>query len=58
MHVLYAGCDSKYAVAKIVIFEIVYLQALAKWVWNLLHLMYIVSHTAAYVSSCRLSEAG
>lgn len=49
---------TKIAVAKIVIFEIVYLQAPAKWVWNLLHLMHIVSHTAAYVSSCRLSEAG
>lgn len=37
---------------------IVYLQAPAKRVWNLLHLMHIVSHTAAYVSSCRFSEAG
>lgn len=57
-HLLYRGLVPKAAAAKIVVFETVYLQAPAKWVWNLLHLMHIVSHTAAYVSSRRLSEAG
>lgn len=42
---------------KIVLFEMVHLQAPAKWVWNLLHLMCTVTHTTAYASLCSLSEA-
>lgn len=45
------------AAKKTVLFEMVYLQAPAKQVWNLLHLMHTVSHTTAYASLCRLSEA-
>lgn len=47
----------KLLLLKIVLFEMVYLQAPAKWVWNFLHLTHTVSHTTAYASLCRLSEA-
>lgn len=47
----------KLLLLKIVLFEMVHLQAPAKWVWNLLHLMRTVTHTTAYASLCSLSEA-
>lgn len=49
---LYLGCDSKTAVAKIIIFQTAHLQTPARWVWNWLPLMHLVSHPEASISSC------